>query len=112
MRRGASSASAAREAASGRTSSAGRYASAAASIAAVAAVGWVALPMIQPAGPQIAQVPGALPATVPVAAPPQIVPVATGVGDYVLAHQRFAPRAAIAGVMPYVGSVADDAARR
>lgn len=86
--------------------------SAAASVAAVAAVGWVALPMIQPAGSTIAQVPAPTPVAVQVTAPPQIVPVATGVGDYVLAHQRFAPRAAIAGVMPYVGSVADDAARR
>ena len=33
-------------------------------------------------------------------------------GDYVLAHQRFSPRSAMAGVMPYVGSVADDAGRR
>ena len=87
--------------------------SAAASVAAVAAVGWLALPMIQPAGPTIAQSSGVLPVPVQVSVPPpQIVPVATGVGDYVLAHQRFAPRAAIAGVMPYVGSVADDAARR
>lgn len=85
--------------------------SAAASVAAVAAVGWVALPMIQPPGPTIVQGPVTTPTTVQVTAP-QIVPVATGVGDYVLAHQRFAPRAAIAGIMPYVGSVADDAARR
>jgi sigma-E factor negative regulatory protein RseA len=86
--------------------------SAAASVAAVAAVGWVALPMIQPATAPIAQLPAGTPTTAQVAPVAQIVPVATGVGDYVLAHQRFSPRSAMAGVMPYVGSVADDAGRR
>jgi hypothetical protein len=68
--------------------------------------------MIQPATAPIAQLPAGTPTTAQVAPVAQIVPVATGVGDYVLAHQRFSPRSAMAGVMPYVGSVADDAGRR
>lgn len=86
--------------------------SAAASVAAVAAVGWVALPMLQPGTAQIAQTQTGTPTTAQIAPAAQIVPVATGMGDYVMAHQRFSPRSAMAGVMPYVGSVADDAGRR
>jgi hypothetical protein len=41
-----------------------------------------------------------------------VVPVAQGVADYVLAHQRFAPRSAMAGGLSYVGSMSDDGGRR
>jgi sigma-E factor negative regulatory protein RseA len=87
--------------------------SAAASVAAVAAVGWMALPMIQSSPPPTAMVQPPAVVQVPVSAPTvAIVPVAQGVGDYVLAHQRYSPRSAMAGVMPYVGSVADEAGKR
>lgn len=86
--------------------------SAAAGVAAVAAVGWVALPLVQPPAPPVAMVPPAAPAVLPVAPAAAVVPVAQGVGDYVLAHQRFAPRSAMAGVLPYVGSVADEGGER
>lgn len=88
--------------------------SAAASVAAVAVVGWMAVNVgqapVPDRGPDIATAPAApaTPAT-PVSA---VIPVAQGVGDYVLAHQRYSPRTAMAGVMPYVGSMADDAGRR
>jgi len=85
--------------------------SAAASVAAVAAVGWIALPLVRPPAPPVAMVPPA-PAVAQVAPAGALVPVAQGVGDYVLAHQRYAPRSAMAGVLPYVGSVADEGGRR
>jgi sigma-E factor negative regulatory protein RseA len=85
--------------------------SAAASVAAVAAVGWMAVNVGQAPvpgrQPEIAAAPAG--SATPVTA---VIPVAQGVGDYVLAHQRYSPRTAMAGVMPYVGSMADDAGRR
>jgi sigma-E factor negative regulatory protein RseA len=70
----------------------------AASVAAVALVGWMALPLVQGPGepaPPVAQV-------------AEPVPVARGVGDYLLAHQRFSPAVAIGGIAPYIRSVADE----
>jgi sigma-E factor negative regulatory protein RseA len=86
--------------------------SAAASVAAVAAVGWMALPLLDAPAPPVAMIQPPLPAVVQAAPAAAIVPVAQGVGDYVLAHQRFAPRSAMAGVLPYVGSAADEGGRR
>lgn len=88
--------------------------SAAASVAAVAVVGWMAVSIVQPPAPPIAMVQPPAPAASVAAVAPQaaVIPVAQGVGDYVLAHQRYSPRSAMTGVMPYVGSVADDAGRR
>jgi sigma-E factor negative regulatory protein RseA len=80
--------------------------SAAASVAAVAVVGWLVVGEVQPPASPLAKAPS------PQLAQPAIIPVAQGMGDYVLAHQRYAPRSAMAGVMPYVGSLADDAGRR
>jgi sigma-E factor negative regulatory protein RseA len=85
--------------------------SAAASVAAMAVVGWMAVGVVQPTAPPTAMV-QPLPSQPAGLNPPAIIPVAQGVGDYVLAHQRYSPRAAMAGVMPYVGSMADDAGRR
>jgi sigma-E factor negative regulatory protein RseA len=70
----------------------------AASVAAVALVGWMALPLVQGPG-EPAQ---------PVAQVVEPVPVARGVGDYLLAHQRFSPAVAIGGIAPYIRSVADE----
>ena len=81
-----------------------RYAlSMAASVAAVAFVGWMALPLID--GPRESPPPAIakLPET-PLAA----VPVAQGVSDYLLAHQRFSPALAIGGIAPYIRSVAEE----
>ena len=81
-----------------------RYAlSIAASIAAVALVGWMALPLfdVQRESPP--------PATVQLPEPPLgTVPVAQGVGDYLLAHQRFSPSLAIGGIAPYIRSVTEE----
>lgn len=80
--------------------------SAAASVAAVALVGWMALPLIQPAqiaGPGIALEPGVTVAAVP----PASVPVAQGVNDYLLAHQRFSPSSALGGMAPYIRTVSE-----
>jgi sigma-E factor negative regulatory protein RseA len=74
----------------------------AASVAAVALVGWMALPLFdlqQESPPRVtAQVP----------APAPLVPVAQGVSDYLLAHQRFSPSPAIGGVAPYIRSVTEE----
>jgi sigma-E factor negative regulatory protein RseA len=75
----------------------------AASVAAVALVGWMALPLfdLQPESPP--------PATVQLPEPPlAAVPVAQGVGDYLLAHQRFSPSLAIGGIAPYIRSVTEE----
>lgn len=73
--------------------------SAAAGVVAVAFAAWIALP--QP-GPDVGPVATALPAP-----PPRggSVPVAVGVEDYLLAHQRFSPASRIQGVAPYVRTV-------
>ncbi len=79
-----------------------RYAlSMAASVAAIALVGWMALQLTgQPESPPvIAKLPE--PALV-------AVPVAQGVSDYLLAHQRFSPALAIGGIAPYIRSVAEE----
>jgi sigma-E factor negative regulatory protein RseA len=74
----------------------------AASAAAVALVGWMALQRFDaapaPAAPVVAQLPE----------PPPLVPAAQGVGDYLLAHQRFSPALAIGGIAPYIRSVAEE----
>jgi sigma-E factor negative regulatory protein RseA len=79
-----------------------RYAlSMAASVAAVALVGWMALPLVErkPSPAVTAQLPE----------PPLVaVPVAQGVGDYLLAHQRFSPALAIGGIAPYIRSVTEE----
>ncbi len=73
----------------------------AASVAAVALVGWMALPLFdpprEPAAPVTAQL-----------AEPALVPAAQGVGDYLLAHQRFSPALAIGGIAPYIRSVTEE----
>jgi sigma-E factor negative regulatory protein RseA len=79
----------------------------AASVAAVALVGWIALPLVQPVPQPVAQ--RSAPATAAIAEPqPGPVPVAHGVGDYLLAHQRFSPSLAIGGIAPYIRSVAEE----
>jgi sigma-E factor negative regulatory protein RseA len=47
---------------------------------------------------------------VPVAPPaePTPVPVAQGVNDYLLAHQRFSPSSAMGGIAPYVRTVSEE----
>jgi hypothetical protein len=41
--------------------------------------------------------------------PPLVaVPLAQGVGDYLLAHQRFSPSLAIGGIAPYIRSVTEE----
>jgi sigma-E factor negative regulatory protein RseA len=75
----------------------------AASVAAVALVGWMALPLfdVQRGSPPQA--------TVQLPEPPLVaVPAAQGVGDYLLAHQRFSPSLAIGGIAPYIRSVTEE----
>jgi sigma-E factor negative regulatory protein RseA len=81
---------------------------AAASVAAVALVAWMSLPLFERA-------PGAGPVatTAAVTAPaPAVVPVAQGVGDYLLAHQRFSPSIATGGLAPYIRTVAEESGAR
>jgi sigma-E factor negative regulatory protein RseA len=77
--------------------------SAAASVAAVGLVGWMALPLfdLQPAQTAAVRVAEALP-------PQPVVPTAQGVGDYLLAHQRFSPSSQIGGIAPYARTVAEE----
>lgn len=77
--------------------------SAAASVAAVALVGWMALPLFQPPV-QIAAMP---PAATVAELQPAAVPVAQGVNDYLLAHQRYSPSSAIGGMAPYIRTVSE-----
>lgn len=88
--------------------------SAAASVAAVAAVGWMALPLLNPSAPPAAVAtvvaPPSAPPTMASTATP--VPIAHGVGDYLLAHQRFSPSSAMAGMAPYARTVSEDGGRR
>ncbi len=75
----------------------------AASVAAVALVGWMALPLFDLPREAASQV------AVQVPEPPSAaVPVPQGVGDYLLAHQRFSPSVAIGGIAPYIRTVAEE----
>lgn len=80
--------------------------SAAAGVAAFVFVvaAWVALPQ---AGMEAGSVPLALTTTAPAPVSPQLasVPIAVGVEDYLLAHQRFSPASSMQGVAPYVRTV-------
>jgi sigma-E factor negative regulatory protein RseA len=79
---------------------------AAASVAAVAFVGWMALPLFDLG-------PGPRPGEGPmVNVPVQPVPVARGVADYLLAHQRFAPSIPMGGLAPYIRTVAEESGAR
>jgi sigma-E factor negative regulatory protein RseA len=78
--------------------------SAAAGVAAVAIAAWVALPQLQ-APTQMTPI-AAIPQATP--APHQGVPIAVGVGDYLLAHQRFSPSSTMQGVAPYVRTVSEE----
>lgn len=82
--------------------------SAAASVGAVGLVGWMALPLfdLQPGQTDAVRV---VAATSPAAPPPATVPIAHGVGDYLLAHQRFSPSSQIGGIAPYARTVAEEA---
>ena len=81
--------------------------SAAAGIAAVAVAAWVSLPLSGGDGSTSAGV--ASPAANGYAAIKTVegekVPVAVGVEDYLLAHQRFSPASHMQGVAPYVRTV-------
>lgn len=77
--------------------------SAAAGVAAVAVAAWVALPQIR-----TEQV-GPMASSLQAAPAQQIeVPAAVGVGDYLLAHQRFSPSSSMQGVAPYVRTVSEE----
>lgn len=102
---------------SGRT-----WLSAAAGIAAAALVGWVALPNFwsgatgtlaqTAAAPMTPIKPAAMTAsTTATAAPvrPAVVPIAHGVDDYLLAHQRYSSTSAMQGAVPYVRLVTEEA---
>ena len=77
--------------------------SAAAGVAVVAIAAWVAMPAgVNGDGAMLAlkkEAPSAKPE------PSQPVPVAVGVDDYLLAHQRFSPSSGMQGVAPYVRTV-------
>jgi sigma-E factor negative regulatory protein RseA len=77
--------------------------SAAASVAAIALVGWTALSMLEPPV-KMAATP---PAVAVAEAPSTPVPVAQGVNDYLLAHQRFSPSSAMGGMAPYIRTVSE-----
>jgi sigma-E factor negative regulatory protein RseA len=75
----------------------------AASTAAVALVGWMSLPLFD------LQRDAPAPVEARVLEPPVVVvPVARGVSDYLLAHQRFSPSLAIGGIAPYIRTVAEE----
>jgi len=78
--------------------------SAAASIAAVALVGWMALPLFDLSSAPVPPQASALAV--------EAVPTAQGVGDYLLAHQRFSPSLAIGGIAPYIRTVAEESGTR
>jgi sigma-E factor negative regulatory protein RseA len=84
---------------------------AAATVAAVALVGWLALPLFDV---QRGDAPGIVAQVEPAAAnvPATAVPLAQGVADYLLAHQRFSPASAIGGLAPYVRTVAEETGSR
>lgn len=86
--------------------------SAAAGVAVVAFAAWIAVPQVGTDAGTVAGAPGAPSSVNPqIAAAPQRVPagtgvpVAVGVEDYLLAHQRFSPVSRIQGVAPYVRTV-------
>lgn len=82
--------------------------SAAAGIAAVAFAAWFALPQF---GREGGVVPSATIAISPTSTSAQVavagaeVPLAVGVDDYLLAHQRFSPASSMQSVAPYVRTV-------
>jgi sigma-E factor negative regulatory protein RseA len=88
--------------------------SAAASLAAIALVAWVAQPILT-AEPKMAQ---SMPATPPLAAsgaapsvaasPAGEAARASGVANYLLAHQRYSANSVLQGVVPYVRTVTHD----
>jgi len=80
---------------------------AAASVAAVALVGWLALPLTDLQPGREAQTMARAAEQVPAA-----VPLAQGVADYLLAHQRFSPAIAMSGLAPYVRTVAEESGSR
>lgn len=86
--------------------------SAAAGVAVVAFAAWIAVPQVGTDAGPVATAPGApSPVNPQIATTPQRVPagtgvpVAVGVEDYLLAHQRFSPVSRIQGVAPYVRTV-------
>ena len=86
--------------------------SAVAGIAAVAVAAWVALPQtdVVPAPVSIASTAPTTSAPAPASSPRPAegvsgVPVAVGVEDYLLAHQRFSPVSSMQGVAPYIRTV-------
>jgi sigma-E factor negative regulatory protein RseA len=80
--------------------------SAAAGVAAVAIAAWVAMPAgVNGDGALLAAKSGTPEAPVASSGPAQPVPVAVGVDDYLLAHQRFSPASGMQGVAPYVRTV-------
>lgn len=83
--------------------------SAAAGVAAVAFVGWMAAPLFETPVQTAAVAPVQAAAVQPAAA--VVVPPAQGVGDYLLAHQRYSPRSVMAGVASYVQSVQENGNR-
>ena len=90
---------------------ASRWASAAAGLAAVAAVTWIAFSE----GPavQVAQAPAPQPpAAVLPPAPTESSLAKLGVGNYLLAHQRYSPANAMQGVAPYVRAVSSGGEQR
>ena len=78
--------------------------SAAASVAAVALVVWVAAPAYAPRDARVAKALNAVTAPVEVVS----VPAATGVQNYVIAHQQFSPTGAMHGVAPYARLVSEE----
>ncbi|HZQ75476.1 MAG TPA: sigma-E factor negative regulatory protein [Burkholderiales bacterium] len=84
--------------------------SAAASVAAVALVGWVAFGPQQPA-PQIAKAPAPPPpARQETASAPATLPFTSATNDYLLAHQGFASRISLQGMVPQVRTVSETSA--
>lgn len=96
--------------------------SAAASVAAVAYVGWMAVPFLAPQPQQVAASgpapavsiqPTPLLTVVPAPTQPNnIVPITSGMSDYLMAHQRFSSSSAMVGVAPYARAVSQDFEKR
>jgi len=83
----------------------------AASAAGVALVGWLAFGTHEDPVAPVAQAPApaaatrvALPSKPPV---PQVLPLPSGMPDYLLAHQAFSPRVSLQGVAPYARTVSE-----
>ena len=85
---------------------------AAAAVAAVALVSWSWTELMPQGGVQRGAEIAVAPSKPPADAPAAQVPLPSGAGDYLLAHQRYSPRGNLQGVAPYVRTVSESVRRK